>query len=69
LHYACQFCGKVFDKGSRLGGHLAKVHPGQSKSYQKKMAIREKKKESREIAKKVNAFFAEKTNENPNNHR
>jgi hypothetical protein len=25
-HYACQFCGEVFEKGCALGGHMSKRH-------------------------------------------
>jgi len=39
--FACKKCKLSFALSAQLGGHCARVHPGESKSYKLKMAVRE----------------------------
>lgn len=38
--FICKFCERMFATRSALGGHISKVHPGKSASYNHKKSVR-----------------------------
>lgn len=41
--FICKSCNEEFGTGQALGGHMSRVHPGESKSYQKKLQRRDER--------------------------
>ena len=48
LIFKCPICKKTYLNGCALGGHMSRIHPHQSLSYQKKIKIREEREVFRE---------------------
>ncbi|MCQ2817248.1 MAG: C2H2-type zinc finger protein [archaeon] len=47
--YLCPYCNKPFEKGQGLGGHMSRLHPGQSEKYKIKMRIRNNREDQRKM--------------------
>lgn len=41
--HVCPICKTSFKNGQGLGGHMSRVHQGQSASYQRKIQVREER--------------------------
>ena len=57
FEYKCEFCGKGFEKGQGLGGHMSRNHPNQSEKYKVKMGIREMRKGKRMKLRQTQEMF------------
>ena len=57
FEYKCEFCGKGFEKGQGLGGHMSRNHPNQSEKYKVKMNIREMRKGKRMKLREMQEMF------------
>ena len=60
FEYKCEFCGKGFEKGQGLGGHMSRNHPNQSEKYKVKMGIREMRKGKRMKLRETQEMFLQK---------
>lgn len=47
--FICKLCSSTFNTGQGLGGHVSRIHQGQSENYNKKKATRQKREEERKI--------------------
>ena len=64
FEYKCEFCGKGFEKGQGLGGHMSRNHPNQSEKYKVKMGIREMRKGKRMKLREMQEMFLQKVGMN-----
>lgn len=49
VEFICSECNEFFETGQALGGHMSRVHPGQSISYARKLQRREERGFDREL--------------------
>ena len=49
IQFHCEACNEDFLTGQALGGHMSRVHPGQSNSYARKIQRREERTFDREL--------------------
>ena len=49
IQFHCDACNEDFQTGQALGGHMSRVHPGQSNSYARKIQRREERTFDREL--------------------
>jgi hypothetical protein len=47
--FYCRPCDENFETGQALGGHMSRVHPGQSSSYARKVQRRKEREPDREL--------------------
>lgn len=47
--FVCSECRENFHTGQALGGHMSRVHPGQSSSYARKLQRRDERVFDREL--------------------
>lgn len=46
--YQCKYCGRIFNSGCALGGHISKVHRGLSKNFKIKRLLAQHSKANKE---------------------
>lgn len=57
--FQCKTCREVFPTGQALGGHMSRVHPGQSTSYAKKLQRRDERSFDRELLRLAKIMHSE----------
>jgi len=61
--FYCSTCDEHFSTGQALGGHMSRVHPGQSNSYARKIQRREERAFDRELLRLAKVKHAEEFGE------
>mmetsp|Transcript_25880 Transcript_25880/g.25150 ORF Transcript_25880/g.25150 Transcript_25880/m.25150 type:complete len:105 (+) Transcript_25880:206-520(+) len=56
-NFECPKCHEKFARGQALGGHMSRVHPGGSDTYNKKLKRREERTQERKILKLAKEKF------------
>jgi hypothetical protein len=57
--FICKECNENFHTGQALGGHMSRVHPGQSSSYARKLQRRDERVLDREFLRFAKIMHAE----------
>lgn len=57
--FLCKICGVPFERQTSLGGHMSKMHPGNSKAYLKKMETFNKNSFDREMRKQAQRLLGD----------
>jgi hypothetical protein len=55
--FKCEYCDKIFSGYRALGGHKSKSHPNRSESYRRKIEVRNKNTDRRELYNKAKKHF------------
>jgi hypothetical protein len=59
VDFVCSECNEFFESGQALGGHMSRVHPGQSTSYARKLQRRDERCFDRELLRLAKIRHAE----------
>lgn len=51
--YECKICTAAFDSRQGLGGHVSRIHQGQSENYNKKKAVRNRREKERDKLREI----------------
>jgi hypothetical protein len=55
--FKCEKCKEIFKTGQALGGHMSRVHPGESRAYNSKIQRREEREYERWLLQKAKKRF------------